>query len=188
MIATAQITGASHARFFTSAVWHDAPTVGGHLWARYVWVALLVQWSGMVAYLAWETQQARVGTLMVGPAPGIGRPVTVAEQCTRAWDGMPPIATYLLPYTAVFVLLALGVRYLARNPFDVERARAMAMAFGWVPGLVMTLLGSELYAAVPMVHVALAGCFTASTWHARWVRVAEALAATALGAVWYFFG
>lgn len=65
----------------------------------------------------------------------------------------------------------------------------MAIAFGWVPGLVITLLSAGgLYVAIPMLHAALALCFTVSGWPQGWVRPLELLAATGVGAVWFFIG
>ena len=134
-------------------------------------------------------QLARSGELMVGPMEGVGRPVTIAEQYVRALGQLPVFAVRLVPFALVFLAVALGVRYLARNPVDVDRVRAMAIAFGWVPGLVITLMfDGGLYVAVPMLHAALALCFTVSAWPQTWVRPLEFLAATAVGAVWFFIG
>lgn len=143
----------------------------------------------MVAFLASETQLARSGELMVGPAPGVGRPVTVAELFEQALRQLPVFSLRLLPFALLFFAVALGVRYLARNPVDVDRARAMALAFGWVPGLFITLMfAGGLYVAIPMLHAALALCFTVSVWPQAWVRPLEFLGATAVGAVWFFIG
>ena len=126
---------------------------------------------------------------MVGPAPGVGRPVTVPEQFQRAMEILPTFSLRIVPYALVFFAVAMGVRFLSRNPVDLDRARAMAIAFGWVPGLVITLLsGGGLYVAVPMLHAALALCFTVSAWPQAWVRPLELFAATGLGAAWLFMG